>query len=300
MRFDYSAVEIFLDYAHNKAELEEVMEHPAYQAIKCHADTFDKELSLEEIEKAVDGEVSNFYGLRNLHKRKQYLKKVLNYIRENEQRWTDIIEIELDSVIPREDKNDLVIYPVLGYDVGIGIDNCICLNLNSDLYLNDPQEFLYMGIHVSSHALYERVHGFPKVCELGSKESKISFFNTLLHTEGYAVFTSMERRKKDDRSQGKSLHPIVKDYLILQDNKRLAKQVQMYDDFREDMENCGEWSTEKFLQNAFGRTRFAHRIGCAMVNDIAEIEGVQSVWDAFYMNPDKFVERYDRMLDEHR
>ncbi len=299
MKFDYSAVTKFQEYVNGEIDMDELMEHPAYRAIQNHAENFGSGISSEDVEKALEGEKTPFYGTEMFEENRVQIATLIKLLEDNQERWIDIITIELDRVFPREDKYDLVIYPVIGYDTGIGIDNCICMNVNSNFYLSFSREFLYMAIHESTHALYERVHGFPKLSELSSTSSMISFFNTLLHTEGYAVYTPLKRRKKDG-SIGNTSHPIQEDYLVLEDHERLKRHISIYDSFRKKLQNNEDLTTEEFLDNAFGKDRYTYREGGAIIEEIEKTEGIEGVWDAFYADPDKFAEKYDRMLDKYR
>ncbi len=299
MKFDYSAVEKFLEYKEGEIDIDEVMDHPAYKAIQHHAETFHHGLSTEDVERALKGEKTPFQGVQGFEERTDELLRFIDLLKEKEGKWINVITTELDQVIPRENKGGMVIYPVIGYDMGIGIDDCVCMNINSSLYLNDPHEFLYMAMHESSHALYERVHGYPKISDLDSVDSMISFFNTLLHTEGFGVYTPLNRRKADG-SMGKSSHRCQEDYLIIMDEQRLKRHVYIYDSFRKELESAQDWTVDKFLNTAFGKDRFVYREGAAMVVGIEEIGGVMGLWDAFYMGSDEFVNKYDSILDKYR
>jgi len=299
MRLDLSAAELFLNYKQDEADIEEVIDHPAYKAMKHHAEIFGNDFTFKDVEKALVGEKTAFYGLDGFEGRYEDITNLLNLLQKDEKRWCDMITRELDRVVPSEDTTDITIYPVIGYDIGIGIDKCVCLNINSDLYLNDPKEILYWAIHEGTHVLYQNVHGFPKVSDLDTIDSYISFFNTLLHTEGYAVYSPL-RIRETDGALGNPSHPSLKDYLIIDEKERFTKHVAIYDSFRSKLEDYVDWTTEEFLESAFGNERFAYREGAMIVKRIEEEKGIKGVREGFYMDPNEFVEQYDPMLDRYR
>lgn len=46
--------------------------------------------------------------------------------------------------------------------------------------------------------------------------------------------------------------------------------------------------------------RYTYREGGAKIKEIENTEGIEGLWDAFYMDPDEFAERYGCVLDRYR
>jgi hypothetical protein len=63
----------------------------------------------------------------------------------------------------------VAIYPIIGYDMGIVLDNAVCLNVNWLPYWREPEEILYYTIHEITHVFYERHHVIPPLeeCSFG-------------------------------------------------------------------------------------------------------------------------------------
>lgn len=298
MEIDHSGAELFLSYVDNEASIDEVWNHDAYKIIREHADKLRGGLEKEQIERAVDGGESDYYGVSDIDENREKIEDLMDVIRENEKIWLDKIEAELDRVVQDENK-DITIYPVFGFDIGIGLEDGVCINLNEQLFFDDPCHFIYLAIHESSHALYSRIHGMPNIMEVESAEDRISFFNTFFHSEGYAVYTPLKSRK-DDGYMGSKGHYITQDYYELSAEDRIKEHVKKYDKLREDLKDSEDWSLEKYMDRAFGEERLAYRVGCTMINQIEKEKGMDEVREAFYLDADEFVEKYDWVLDSYR
>ena len=298
MEIDLSSAELFLRYVDDEIDIDEVWNHDAYKIIREHAEKLRGGLKKEQIERATKGEKSGYYGVSDIKENLEKIEELMGFIKEKDDSWSKTIEAELDRVVPHEDK-DITIYPVFGYDIGIGLENGVCINLNEGLFFDDPRQFLYLAIHESSHTLYSRIHGIPNIDEIKSKEDRISFFNTILQTEGYAVFTPLKIRKNDGYT-GFEEHFIPADYQVILDDERIRDCVKDHDELREDLINSENWSLQKYMNRAFGKKRFTYRIGCSMVNRIEQEMGMDEVRKAFYMDADEFMNRYDQLLDVYR
>jgi len=298
IEIDFSAAELFLSYMDNKVNIDEVWDHDAYKIIRKHAEKLRGGLKKEQIVRAVRGEKSGYYGVSDVKEDRENIEELMDFIKEKEDSWLKVMETELNRVVPHEDW-DITIYPVFGYDIGIGLEDGVCVNLNEWLFFKDPRQFLYLAIHECTHTLYSRIHGLPDIEDMETKEDRISFFNTFIQTEGYAVYTPLKLRRKDGYT-GSEEHYITADYYVISDDERMRKVVKDHDELREDLDNSENWSLQEYMNRAFGEKRFSYRVGCGMVNRIEQEKGMDEVRKAFYMDADEFVERYDRLLDAYR
>ena len=66
IQFDFSATYQFLALLEGRKSVEEVFNHPAYQAVLQHASKFGVEITLKDVEKALSGKPSTFFGLKIL------------------------------------------------------------------------------------------------------------------------------------------------------------------------------------------------------------------------------------------
>ncbi len=69
IQFDFSATYQFLALLDGRKSLIDVFNHPAYQAVLAHAHKFGVEITLNDVEKALSGKPSAFFGLNNLSER---------------------------------------------------------------------------------------------------------------------------------------------------------------------------------------------------------------------------------------
>ncbi len=298
VEIDLSAAEIFLSYMDGGTSMDEVWGHDAYKIIRTHAEKLRGGLKKEQIERAAKGEKGGYYGVSGIRENLGNIETLIDIIKEREDSWLKSIEAELHRVVPKE-KKDITIYPAFGYDIGIGLEEGVCINLNEGLFFHVPRQFLYLAIHECSHTLYSRIHGIPDIDDIRSNQDMISFFNTFLHTEGYAVYTPLKLRAADGYT-GSENHYLNADYHIIYDEEGMRKTVKGYDLLRDERTISKDWSLQDYMNRAFGEKRFAYRVGCAVVNRIEQEQGMDEVRKAFYMDADEFVERYDGYLDVYR
>ncbi|NIQ04853.1 MAG: hypothetical protein GWO20_03695 [Candidatus Korarchaeota archaeon] len=299
MNIDFSAVEVFLSYMQGKSSLDDVWKHSAYKIIRQHAEKFRGGLSKEQVKMALNGEKRRYYGVGDLKENIDEVKHLMEVIQANEEAWQAIIVQELDRVVPDEKKDDITIYPVFGYDIGIGLEQGVCINLNENIFFDNPRQFLYLAIHESTHTVYGRIHGVPSIHDVESPGDMRTFFNTFFQTEGYAVYTTL-RLRKEEGHMGSDDHFILEDYLVISDTEKIRVLVKKYDALQANLESVAEWSLQEFMKKAFGQERLAYRVGCTMIKEIEEEMGMEEVTKAFYLDPDDFIEKYDHVLDEYR
>lgn len=141
MKFDFTGAEQFLSSLSKESSIQQVFEHPAYQIIRQHARKYSHGLEPGDISTALADEPSSFYGLKDLRQNLPQIKKLLAKIRMGATDWLDLTQNSLRRIFPAEDTSEITIYPFIGYDMGIGLN-----------------EFLYYMIHEFTHVIYERYH----------------------------------------------------------------------------------------------------------------------------------------------
>lgn len=296
MNVDLTAARLSLSCLKGETEFEELWNSEAYQIIREFSDRFGGGLSKEEMKAALKREDIDLLGLGTLRENLPDVKDFLDTIEDKEEEWIKVIEGEVDRVIPKEDTSDLTIHVFPTFYYGIGLQDGVCINLNEPHFFDKPRQFVYQAIHESTHPLYGDVHGIPSIHQLESPEDKVSFFNTLLHSEGYAVYTPLRLRKEEGHT-GKENPSVLKDYQVITDETKMKEYIEEYDSLREDFENIAEWDLERLLEKTFQDKRYTYRIGGWMVKEIEEKMGMDEVREAFYMDADEFVKKYDPLLD---
>ena len=122
MKISFSGAELFISYLDEKATLDEVIEHESYKAVFSHGEHFNNRLTKQDIENALKGQSTPFYGLENLFENLPRIKNLVKKIEKNQlQQLKDVSEV-FSSLLPEEDLTTITIYPIIGYDAGIGLE----------------------------------------------------------------------------------------------------------------------------------------------------------------------------------
>ena len=150
------------------------------------------------MEKALYGEPSPFYGLDSLSAKMPQVKQLWHIIDANQQPWLDLVQATLSRLLPEEDLNHITIYPIIGYDMGIGLENMVCMNLNGEPYFAEPDEFLYFIIHECVHVIYEWHHTVPPLRNVVTADQWLSYLKLWVQNEGYAVYAPLQLRQEHD------------------------------------------------------------------------------------------------------
>jgi len=142
LQFDYAGIELFISFLAKDASIPQMLNHPDYQAVCRHARLFSTEISARDIENALHELPSPFYGTNDLSTRIPRILKFLDILHEKQESWIGTINSTLGGLFSAEEL-DITIYPIIGYEMGIGLNNAVCLNCNFEPYLNEPEEFLF-------------------------------------------------------------------------------------------------------------------------------------------------------------
>jgi hypothetical protein len=74
-------------------------------------------------------QASPFYGLDGLPARMLKVRAFLGHLRVRAKAWATTTHRNLARPFPGEDL-DITVYPIIGYDTGIGLSGAVCLNCN--------------------------------------------------------------------------------------------------------------------------------------------------------------------------
>lgn len=288
IQFDFSATYQFLTLMEGRKSIEEVFSHPAYQAVLAHAHKFGVALTTEDVEKALVGDSSPFYGLNHLEERKPRMMKLLDFLDHHQREWSAIIEQELRLIAPKADLN-ITIYPLLGYDMGIGIDGVVCMNLNVESYLENPIEFLFYAAHECVHVLYERYHVIPALKDVNTPEQWLSYFNLWTQNEGFAVYGALGLRERLGGLQ-------ERDYQVLTDPTQLEIHRKTFLENYHRLIQEKRLSKEDYLEICFGDMRLTYSIGCELLRRVENKYRSMAIHAAFLLDHDQFMEQYLEIL----
>ena len=290
MRFDFTGVELFLAYWAGQVSAAQVLEHPAYRRVRLHAKLFSGGITPQELDDAVHGRPSPFYGLADLSERLEAVQRLLDILRREQNAWLETVEAALVRLFPGENL-DIPVYPILGYDMGIGLDGAACLNCNHAAYLEQPEEFFFFIIHECVHVIYERSHPVRPL-KGGDNPHRLAL-----------VFqpVAAERGLRGVRAAGPAPGAgclAERDYQVLMDAFQLeAHRLGLWSAL-EALQVSEPLSQNQYLEICFGPQRLTYRMGCDLIRRIERAYGMDRVRQAFYLTGDAFVEQYGELLKE--
>lgn len=290
MQFDFSGAQQFLAYLDRKIPLGQVLDHPAYKTVFRHAQMFGGGLTPQDVENALTGKPSPFYGLAALSDNLPRIMALLKFHLECQAEWCATIEAELRYLFPGESLN-ITVYPILGYDMGIGLHGSVCMNLNCAAYLDAPMEFLFYAIHECTHVIYERRHHIPALTIVCTAVQWRSYFNLWTQNEGFAVYAPLRLREKLG-GLGE------RDYQVLFDASQLDIHRQAYWHALERLLVEQLLPKDEYLEICFGEMRLTYRIGCELLRRIERSFGLEAVQEAFRLGSDDFIDHYNFLLLE--
>ncbi len=305
MRVDLSAAELFARYVSGGGGLAAataLLDHTAYQAVSKHAEAcYGVRLSGEHIQDALQGDASPFFGLRRVHENMPRIFEVLRLTGERADSWLDDAMASLSAIAPGVDLSGITVYPIVGYDAGIGLFGAVCLNLNWSVYLDRPEEMLYMMIHEGTHVLYGRRRPMFDLSAVNTHGEWLSLLWRMTQDEGYAVYAPLSLRMRRG-AMGDESNPILRDYQVLLSRARMAWHLDRYRD-------VARWLTrgaakpggdtpdrEECMLALFGPHRLTYRVGCELVRRIEQAEGGEAVAQAFRLSPEDFMRRYGGLI----
>lgn len=290
MKISFSGADLFLSYLQGEATLDEVINHEAYKVVFSHGAHYGNGLTKKDIENALKGESTPFYGLKNLNENLPRIKNLIKTIKKNESEWIKDVSKVFSSLLPEEDITNIAVYPIIGYDTGIGLHNTVCMNLNWEPYLNDPNEFLYFIIHECFHVLYEQIHRIPPLKEVRTPGGWLSYFRIFVQNEGYAVYAPLRLREKRN-------HLNDRDYVVLFEEKRIEEHIKEFLDTLELLEQR-KLTFDEYCHYIFGPMRLTYRVGCELVRRIERSYGFEAVKRGIYLDADQFLSTYHHLLTE--
>ncbi|MCE5197132.1 MAG: hypothetical protein LLG09_08420 [Negativicutes bacterium] len=299
MKMNFDGAKLFLDWLQGRCELDELLRHPGYQTIFEHNRQFAAGLTPEDIKTAVRQEPSPFFGLRGLQENLPAIKTTLERLESQQESLLKQTAAALQVLFPPEDLGEITVYPVIGYDVGIGLHGQVPMNLNYAGYLKYENEFLYMMMHECFHAAYEKYQPVPDLKAAKTKSQWLQMLAWAVQNEGYATYSSLNARLLAGIEPDESCFTI-KDYLVLQNPVQLEQSILSFLQTLESFENSDNRSDEDWIDFIFGQHRYAYRVGCALIRRINQTYGSSAVNEALFLRPEVFYRQYRDLLSEKK
>lgn len=299
MRVDFSAMEGFLEYLAGDMAASELLQHPAYRTVSQHARlAYGIELLPEHFDAGVAGKESPFFGLREIRARVPLIEGFVAKARHLAPGWIADCRISLAQVADPADLETLVIYPIAGYDVGIGLAGAACLNVNWPVYLDEPAQFGYMAIHECCHVLYSSTRPMPTLASVTSPREWYGLLSRMTQDEGFAVYTPLRLRQARGDMGNSDSHPIIGDYAVLADESALAEHLAKFVAVERKLAKtgCDPLSRDEYLELIFGPDRLTYRVGCEIIRRIEKVDGAGGVRRAFNLPGESFLAEAGRLV----
>ena len=291
MKVDYSYIETFFNIVERKSEIDELKNCAGFQTIKFHADNTNESFGLKEIHRAITGLSDQAYGLKNMLSNINRIKMLYSNLKANETEWLNEIDIYMSNLFEDKKHGVTTIYPVIGYDIGIGINKKVCVNLNSEICLDDIRELISIIIHETAHTYYEELHGSAfKVSKTETMGDLINMLHDSIHYEGVGIFSTEDYRVKNNLPNSGSR--IQDDYLIASCEKMQDQLKNEYRTLVKDLQFGNIEDTEEFMNRTFGNSKLAHRLGYYVFSEIHKVDGMDGVRKAINMDYKVFAVRY--------
>jgi hypothetical protein len=295
MKIDFSALEAFYAFLDGRLPLVTVLDHPAYQTVARHTRRIGKTIGPDDVIMALEGRESPFYGLRNVRKNLNEIRQLEGIVRSHADEWSLLSEGAIHALLPEVDLSGITVYPILGYDMGIGLLHTVCMNLNVPKYLRQPHEFLYYLIHEAMHVVYEDYHTIPTQPVIDTLDHRLADFGLWVQSEGYAVYTPLHLRMQND-------HMADEDYQVLIDPARLAQSIREFQSICQALREPGPMGLSEYLELIYGDHRVTYRVGCEIIRRIEEqcqlgtAPGKLSAREAFFLDGAAFLEQFSGCL----
>lgn len=291
MKIDYSYIETFFKIIDKRTDISELESNGGFQTIITHAEKTGNDFSLKDIEDAIKDINDEAYGLRNLLKNIERIKTLYKTLKIQEKEWLKEVKFYVGKLFSDIDYEVTTIYPVIGYDIGIGLNRNVCVNLNSEICLKDYRELISIIIHETTHTYYEAIHGSILDCfKIDTLVDMKNLINNAIQYEGAGIFSAEEYRVKNNLLDTGS--PIQEDYKILTNKDKRVELLHEYKELSNDLMSGRLQDKEEFVKRGFGQSKLTHRFGYSIFTEINEVNGIEGVKEAINMSNKDFVEKF--------
>ncbi len=290
MKFDFSYLDHFFAVLDQGQDINLIADTMGYQTIQKHVRLTGSEFSLENLKRSVKGHDNAGYGLRNLPQNVAKIRELANNLKSRTAEWQAVIEKNVGDVFKDYNSTNTVVCPVIGYDIGIGLDDVSCINLNSQICLEDIREVFSISIHETAHTVTSSLHGV--YLDLTTKPNILKTINYLIPYEGIGIFSAYNYRLANNLPLASAQSLPTDDYNVSAEEYQLLHQ-----NYRElvIMDQSESADKDDMLKKAFAGQRLTHRLGYALVYKAYQQKGIAEVRRIARMNIDRFAEEFLRV-----
>ena len=284
----------FLDWMRHPEQvgLDQLLRHPGYQAVLRHSQTLSfATVRAEDFWQAVNGQPSNLYGLRDVRDNACDIERLAAYVERHHTRLVRLVAGTLQQLFVTTCWQNTGLHCIVGYDVGIGLQGQVAINLNSEKYLADPKEIDFFLIHEATHVAYERLHGPMYLDWLTQPGGLRKLVYTLVQNEGLAVYAALAPRRQAGQLAEKDYLPLQQPALLAEKIKSLSEVLQMLQADQPTEAVVGE------VLNRLSDERLSYVVGCYLFQEIEKRGGMAAVREAVKLPAQEFIEQQLPLLN---
>ena len=280
--FDFSFIDSFIKNQNDS----NFISHKSMDVIYHHYKNFNINKNFLSKTELLERNINSFSG-----KSIQDLITTRDYVKNNSEKWKNILTEQLKTKIPTSYVIKSTIYFSIGYDMGIAFDDDVVIDLSFSYFQQYPEEILYFILRELSHVVIYTYHkplnfSLAKNCK---DLSDIVRFHTLL--EGLGVYFPYELRKKDKNLfQSDYQNLLEKKYLDLGEKKINEIISQLANNSQKILEEK-DWH----LLDDLSEKRYWYVIGAKMALDIEKNYGRERVIQCIIEGEDLFFKLYNQI-----
>lgn len=292
IKFDYSAIEIVVDYFSNPDinKISGIVSHPAYKLVYKHSKLFSSNPINENILILSINGKSNFFNFLNINDKLSKLRETVNYLRNNEQKMREEFSSLSLLYLPKDYKPNATVYFIIGGYNGIALNDQVAINIYWEQFLKDPQEILLYLPHELFHIGFAHYQQLPDISAVKTKEDLKNVVMRITIDEGLATLVPYKKRIALNALQDY-------DYSILTDNSLLSKKVDQFENLMQlfNKENNNPVD-DKLIGEVLGECsgdRLFYIVGCYMGLTIEKKYGRGKLIELIKHNPKDFFEVFN-------
>ena len=287
---DFSFIEDHLHNLHHfdDESVSKIVSHEAAEGIYKHAKRFHN----------TDKDIRDFWfeKLQQLSdKGEKHLVNVLENIEYVKQETSDFHEAfrELQDFLPQNTNFSSHLFCIIGYDIGIVSDGNAYLNLGHPLFHENKRELLYFAMHELHHVAYTHFNPIYSFDDLTTTEDLSRVIRYSTHLEGLAVYSSMNRRRRENGGTHR-------DYITLANPDKMSQLVIQFFEILDKYENepCrvlveDDWGILELMSDG---DRLWYVVGAWMAESIESRLGRKVLNSTMVLGPEAFFKVYQKSV----
>ena len=280
--FDFSFIELFIKDQNDK----KFLNHKSMDIIYSHYLNYNSNKPVLTKEDLLKKNINSFSG-----KSIQDLITTKNFVKNNTEKWKNIIIHELKKNSPISYVCKSTVFFSIGYDMGIAFNDNVVIDLSFSYYQEFPEEILYFIIHELSHVVVYTYHKPLNFSLVKIKKDILDIvrFHTLL--EGLGVFFPYELRKKDKNLIHKDYQNLSNKTYLEQGEKRLTEILLQLEHTSDKGVEEKDWQ----LIGELSETRYWYVIGAKMALDIEKKYGKEKILNCIVEGEELFFRLYQEL-----